>query len=84
MGNIEEDVGLEPTTVLPATTFQESLLIQPDAVPLILSNMSMNSFILKKRLESFILIRVLIYVICLFNYIIPDLGLLVSVRYYMH
>ena len=44
-GNKEEGVGLEPTTVLPATTFQEWLLIQPDTFHLILSNMSMNSFV---------------------------------------
>ena len=70
--NIEEDVGLEPTTVLPATTFQESLLIQPDVFPFyfiqyvnelfykITTAVLCNQMYLKKRLESFILIRVLI------------------------
>lgn len=40
----EEGVGLEPTTVLPATYFQDKLLIQPDTFRLILSKMSMNYF----------------------------------------
>ena len=77
-------MGLEPTTVLPATTFQESLLIQPDVFPFNFIQYVNELFYLKKRLESFILIRVLVYVIYVFNYIIPDLGLLVSVRYYTH
>ena len=62
-------MGIEPTTVLPATCFQDKLLVHSAAFQ-ILSNMSMNSFIklqllsyvtkfnLKKKPESFfILIR---------------------------
>ena len=44
-------MGIEPTTVLPATCFQDKLLVHSAAFHLILSNMSMNSFVEQAGVE---------------------------------